>query len=73
MINVQNSKDKSSVLGSAVQTLRKRARLARCHAEKLLSETTAQSFLQWTLKGPGLSRGKDSYLILSGLSLHTLS
>jgi len=56
-LNLKSTKDKRSALQQVVQTLRKRARLARSHAEKLLSETAADNFRQWTLTGNGLSNG----------------
>jgi hypothetical protein len=66
-LNLHNVKEKGSVLEQVVRTLRKRAKLARWHAEKLLSETTADSFLKWTLTGDGLSSGKSASGFIFGL------
>jgi hypothetical protein len=56
-LNLKTAKDKCAIHEKVVQTLRKRARMAISHAEKLLSETTADDFWQWTRSGEGLSNG----------------
>ncbi len=55
-LNLKSTVDNRRVLQQVAQTLRKRARLAKSHAGKLISETTADNIRRWTLSGDGLSR-----------------